>query len=1446
MRPIVAAKIHAGNRSLVTYALLDTGATSCAINRKLALDLGLDIREQYKTLYTFDKASHGVKEVTSFIVTDINENIRLEIINALVGDIMTTESEVPCPKNAIKQFDHMKDVDLYELDNPCVGLLISTQFSRHIFSDQIRKGPEDEPIAVLTGFGWSVVGPCSNIDEDIDGLHLDAICEDKNISIKDMIKFMYRHDFIAHPNEIYPSEMKHPSQADEYSLSQMKESVVFNQETGHYCVSVPWKHGREITAEQFRQVNFLSYARNRQRKLKEKLENDQNLLEGSFLQMEEQIELGHVRVIDNHYADPDSPVCYLANHIVTYEDKPGKFRITQDGAAKTKGMSLNSAVLTGPDFMMKLIGIVMRFRRHEVVLAADIKSFFFQIEIDAKDAPAGRHLWWTDRSMTKEIILEPRTFNMGLASSPSVSAFTLQYHAMQIKPMFDQAIFIAIMSQFYVDDYLDSVKTVEEGKKMKKGMIEALKLGGFALVKWRSNKEELNDEPTNTPASPPLPDSATDDAVVTEKEPRSNSDEIADENADENDDDDDDDDDDNDDNGKTPSPEEIKSALNQPLETGKLSDVTSPTVSSKILGIGYDFSTDNMFIKIGSKLNRPVLTKRQLLSYVSCMYDPIGIIAPFVLKGRLFFQKVNELKIGWNDPVPDIILKPFNRWKSSVPCLKSVQIPRWTSALGFEDSVSELIICTDASSIGYGIVCYIRRHLKGNNRAHVAFLMSKSHVVPLNMLRDPIEGQQSHNNSIPRLELTAAQLAAVWRDTIIREAGEDFSEVIIFSDSTTVLGWIGDWERKFATFENFRLKRIRLLSKVSEWQYISTKSNPADLASKGLNADDQRGWTFFHNGPPFLQQPRSDWETSNPQPAALQTSVENVGAIAAIAAIAPVALIAINGTDKEPQHTVDSNEEITDDWPTKCTANLSIWSSKVRRICIIKKTLLTLLEKVRAKKTEASLPRLRPRKNRNQNRNEKETEITTKQKIFLTLEEKSEGERLLIRALQKRHFNTEIVSLVKLDIRSPDAFNELKDKKSKLTSLSPFLDEMGLMRAGGRLSNSKIIPYESKFPIILPREDDDNVSSLFRHIHHKNYHPSSIQTFYLIRQLYFPLGGRVAVSKVISKCLPCQRIGKLPRQQRIADLPAERLDIVAPFCVTGVDVFGDFLTYQGRKSKKRWVLCCTCFTTRAVILLPLCDMTLSTTINALVKLNSQFPSLRKLVSDNGTNFRGANREIKEAIMAWNKDELNDRLTEIGVSWEFNPANSGHSGGVWERIIGLVKKSIRACIGDKKIDVDTFDTLCAGVSGVVNRRPLTHAGTELSDPMVLTPAHFLYPYLFTGTSTSTLPPLSASGDHLRTSWIETRLLLDDFFARFKREYLSTLLERRKWKTSTPNMKIGDVTLLVEDQLPRERWRICRVTEILSNDETRVRRVRVKDQNGTFFDRHVNKLVLLELE
>ena len=316
----------------------------------------------------------------------------------------------------------------------------------------------------------------------------------------------------------------------------------------------------------------------------------------------------------------------------------------------------------------------------------------------------------------------------------------------------------------------------------------------------------------------------------------------------------------------------------------------------------------------------------------------------------------------------------------------------------------------------------------------------------------------------------------------------------------------------------------------------------------------------------------------------------------------------------------------------------------------------------------------------------------------------------------------------------------------------------------------------------------------------------------------------------------------------MGDLPSERVTIAAPFATTGLDVFGHFfVTHTGRGEKKVWVLIATCLVTRAVALYPLVDMTLSTVIMALVKMHSQFPSLRKIISDNGSNFRGADREIREAVEAWNEQELSDKLSDHGIIWEFGPANCGSFGGVWERLIAIVKNSFKACMQGKTLSRDCFDALCASVAGVVNRRPLTRVSDSVEDMLVLTPAHFIYPYNFVHNSNDLLPPIPDRGDALRSTWKKLRETTDEFFKTWSTQYLETLMERSKWeKSSTKPLKVGDICLIVEPIVTREKWRIAQIEKIIGSDTSHPRRFLLKDAFGNVFDRHVTGLVALEVD
>ena len=1051
--------ISAGGVAWPTYALLDTGANTSAITDDLALKIQAPLKTINIRLGTFGQTSFAPREVASFRVSNLSETFEISVDNALVGNLLSTESEKPLRAADLTQFDHLKGIVFNELEDDTVGLLLDAKYAWAFMTGRVYAGENDEPLCIETKFGPAIIGP--KFEKDVVVNNDLCTLDVQSDVLADDIRKIFRTDFISRESERFPAEMTHMSANDEWSLEQMNATLKFNKETGHYSVGLPWRLGREETAKLFKNINFYSTAQSRHEKLKKKFERNPELKHGSFMQMDEKLSKGFVRKIESTDAPDGSPVCYLPVHVALHPEKPGKFRLCLDAAAKTGPHFLNKWLLNGPDFLNRLVGILTRFRQKKFTLTGDIKDFFYQIEVDYPDRPALRFMWWTDETMVQTILLEALVHIFGGTSSPAVANFVLRHHANVIKDRFPLDVYWAIIRAFYVDDLLSSQDTVEETFALKENLEKALKEGGFTILKWRSNipgiseKAETLTIPPSSSTPSQMTQSGNGDAEVADSIPAATDETAATSGlaAEVN----------NDANdggrqtglaafmgpGSVPPPssdddEEAEhdldavSSLSNSWECDQLKELLQEA-PEKVLGVGLDYDTDMLTVRVREKLFKSVKTKSEVLSFIASVYDPLGLVAPYILKGRQFFQLINETAISWKDEVPDDILKPFLKWKESVIHLRLIKIPRWTNPLGLRDCQSDLVIFCDASSVGYGYCAYVRRYLQGgSDRSSVSILFGKALVVPLNMMKNPTEHSISPGDSIPRLELNAARGAAECRDMLLRESGETYDNIYLFSDSLTVLGWLFNFEKRFKTYENFRVKAIRSLSELSEWRHVPTLLNPADLCSKGIESNDTKKWDFYHHGPEFLLSPLSEWPPVRPVNSPCP-EVE-IGAIFcgdSDSIISPAELLMVGATAGETEVVVDHHDD--EPWPLKVSKKEDKWEKKIRLVAMVRKVLLTLRERVNRKKNNIAESRLRPR-------NEQ------KKKLFVVFseEEKQKAEFLLISAIQNVNFEKETISLIKPGVFTPNALNEMKVKGSALSHLSPFLDSDNVIRVSGR------------------------------------------------------------------------------------------------------------------------------------------------------------------------------------------------------------------------------------------------------------------------------------------------------------------------------------------------------------------------------------------------------------
>lgn len=232
--------------------------------------------------------------------------------------------------------------------------------------------------------------------------------------------------------------------------------------------------------------------------------------------------------------------------------------------------------------------------------------------------------------------------------------------------------------------------------------------------------------------------------------------------------------------------------------------------------------------------------------------------------------------------------------------------------------------------------------------------------------------------------------------------------------------------------------------------------------------------------------------------------------------------------------------------------------------------------------------------------------------------------------------------------------------------------------------------------------------------------------------------------------------------QQMADLPQDRVSPdEPPFTHVGVDYFGPFEVKRGRTALKRYGVLFTCLSIRAVHIEIASSLDTDSFINALRRFIARRGQVSELRSDNGTNFVGAERELKEAIRNWNLAQIHDTLLQKEIKWVFNPPSGSHHGGVWERLIRSVRKVLNSTLKVQCLDEESLRTVLCEVKAIINSRPITKASTDPNDLEALTPNHLLL--LKTMPS---LPPgqFQKEDIYARRRWRQVQYMSNLFFGK----------------------------------------------------------------------------------
>ena len=415
--------------------------------------------------------------------------------------------------------------------------------------------------------------------------------------------------------------------------------------------------------------------------------------------------------------------------------------------------------------------------------------------------------------------------------------------------------------------------------------------------------------------------------------------------------------------------------------------------------------------------------------------------------------------------------------------------------------------------------------------------------------------------------------------------------------------------------------------------------------------------------------------------------------------------------------------------------------------------------------------------------------------------------------------------------------------------LNLFLGDDGIIRSKGRFMLESAL-------ILLPR-NSRLTDLIIRDCHHRQHHVGVGGTIVALRSRFWVPSARTETRRLLAKCVTCRKVtGRHYALPTSPELPSFRYDTsTRPFSNVGIDFAGP-LTVKDRSGThvKTYICLFTCLTTRAINLEVVEDLSTSSFLQALRRHCSLFSTPRLILSDNAQTFKRAEKDLQTLLAHLDSPAIQNAFTYKRIRFLYIPARSPHWGGVYERMIGLMKSTLKKVLGRSLVLLAELSTLIKEIQAVLNDRPLTVINPDVNELQPLTPNHLIF-----GFNITSLPHPSLDSDdydpnfgdrhaisraqHYRTT------LYRHFVQRFHNEYLSFLREAHALHNNTrplskPLIKDGEIVLVADTDTPRHRWALGVVTKLLRGSDGFCRAAVVRTAHG-HTTRSIIKLFPLEL-
>lgn len=782
----------------------------------------------------------------------------------------------------------------------------------------------------------------------------------------------------------------------------------------------------------------------------------------------------------------------------------------------------------------------------------------------------------------------------------------------------------------------------------------------------------------------------------------------------------------------------------------------------KVLGVNWNMSEDSLSVAT-NELEHNQLCKRSIVSSVASIFDPLGMLLPITVRGKIIIQKLWKLKTAWDEEVNSEINNLFTCFIEDFRNVVNVNVKRCIT----DCREGILHIFSDASTQSYGSVAYFC------SQDDCKFVIAKCKIAPINA------------RTLPELELCAINYS-VKLANFIKDCYKsvNIQNCFIWSDSSIALQWLNSNKLKKQFVKN-KVNEIRRLSDNLKFQYVNGSDNPADLLTRGISARSFKAkLDIWFDGPNWLHT--GSWPDT---PFSLKSD-----------------LVCVAGDCSDQpilEHSRDNN------YKPMLLVNFEKYSklSKFLRILAYVYRFFNNSRKVKCNNS-----------------------------YKLTVGEINSMELKIIKETQIHYF--------------PEIFSYFESKtKSKcpplVSHLRIFLSD-GILRCGGRIQHSNV-DSNVKYPILIPPKSWFSVL-LIREIH-EEFHFGVNSVISKLREKYWLPKCRQNVKSIIKRCIVCKKLQCRPYlPPDVPPLPEIRVSDDVPFSVTCVDYTGSLNVKCYDSVIKVYICLFTCAITRAVHLEIAEDLSSETFIRCLRRLSGRRSYPKYLISDNATNFKGGEVMINEIIKS---NVCNNYFLEHKIIWKFNTPKAPWMGGVFERLIGVCKLTLKKVLGQACVTFYELSTIIVQIEAAINDRPLTYSSDDLFELIPLTPS-----MLLTGRRILQLPeyvnidelydPSFNVKEIITKRMIYCNSVMKDLLNRWKKEYLVSLRERDRnlSKSVQSIVKVGQV-VLIHDDCPRQFWKMGYIVGLNVGGDGVVRSVNLKTSSGNL-TRPIIKLYPLELD